>query len=224
MDDAESIFQAVYDDDLGAVRTMLAQDAELARCRNADSLPVLQFARFMRRDATFGVLVAAGPQLDIFDAASLDVADRVRECLDRDASLAAAYSADGFTALHLASYYGAPNVVRLLLDRNADPNAVTHNFLENMPIHAAAAGRHIDNCATLLVRGADVNARQHGGFVPLHTPAQHGDRLMTELFLDNGADPRIANDEGKTPADIASSQGNTEITALLRGAAARWDS
>lgn len=216
MDALDSLFGAIYAGDTAAVSAAVSRDPALARARNAETLSALQFARFMGRPDVFDALIAAGPALDFFEAASLDLVSRASECVEADATLIAAYSADGFTALHLAAYYGAPGAVRLLLDRGADPNAVTHNFLANMPIHAAAAGRHIDNCVLLLERGADVNAKQHGGFTPLHTPAQHGDRAMVELFLAHGADPGISNDEGKTPADLAAAQGNAAIAAMLR--------
>jgi ankyrin repeat protein len=216
----DELFQAVYAADIQAIRQITTDDPALARARNADTLSVLHFARFLGRTDVLDALIAAGPPLDIFDAAALDLTVRVRECLDAEPALVTARSAEGFTGLHLASYYGAPDVVRLLLDRGAGTEAVTDNFLANMPIHAAAAGRRTDICRMLLERGADVNARQHGGFVPLHTAAQHGDRAMTDLFLAHGADPRVTNDEGKSPADIAAAQGNIEIAALLRCAGA----
>ncbi|HEX5480601.1 MAG TPA: ankyrin repeat domain-containing protein [Dehalococcoidia bacterium] len=220
MEPVPSLFKAVYDGDAQALAAMLGDDPSLARARNADTLSVLHFARFMGKAQILETLIAAGPPLDVFEAAALDRLQRVAELAGADRVLLAARSADGFTALHLASYYGAPDTARWLLENGADVNAMTENFLENMPIHAAAAGRHIDICALLLERSADVNARQHGGFTPLHTPAQHGDRAMVELFLERGADPEAKTDEGKTPADIASGQGNIEIAALIRAAAA----
>ena len=69
--------------------------------------------------------------------------------------------------------------MRLLLERGASTEAVTRNFLANMPIHAAVAGgrpARYEACEILLKAGADVNAKQHGGFTPVQTAAQHGDR------------------------------------------------
>src|SRR5689334_1824036 len=145
------------------------------------------------------------------------------ELLDAKPDLLNALSPDGFTALHMASYYGAPDAVQLLLDRGADVNAVTKNFLTNMPIHAAAAGRRLAICEMLLEHGADVNAKQHGGFTAIMAPAQHGDREMVEMFLSHGADAVIANDEGKTAADIAAAQGNIEIAAMLRAVGSKTE-
>ena len=41
-------------------------------------------------------------------------------------------------------------------------------------------------------------------------------REIVELFLVNGADPSLRNDEGMTAADIAERRGMDEIAALLR--------
>jgi ankyrin repeat protein len=211
----EEIFRAVAENDAASVDALLSGDASLARAVNGDRLSVLQFARFMGRDAVLESLIAVGPPLDVFDAASLDRTTVVSDLLARDPSVAAAYSADGFTALHFASYYGAASAVRALLDAGASTAAVTKNFLENMPLHAAAAGGHLSIMELLLERGADANARQHGGFTAMHTAAQHGSRAMVELLLRYGADPAAATDDGETPAARARSQGNSAVAALL---------
>jgi uncharacterized protein len=67
----------------------------------------------------------------------------------------------------------------------------------------------------LLEHGAPVNARQQGGWVPLHAAAQNGDRAMVELLLRHGADVTLANDEGKTAAMIARDKGHTDVAGLL---------
>jgi ankyrin repeat protein len=38
---------------------------------------------------------------------------------------------------------------------------------------------------------------------------------MVELLLQHHADPKLVNDEGKTPATVASEKGHKEIAALL---------
>src|SRR5947208_4968910 len=145
MEAMDALFNAVYDDDLTVTRRLVRDDPALARARNADTLSVLQFARFMRREDLLEALVAAGPPLDLYEAASLNRTHTVAELLDVQPDLLNSLSPEGFTPLHLASYYGAPDVVPLLLERSADVKAVTKNFLEDMPIHAAAAGRRLAN-------------------------------------------------------------------------------
>jgi ankyrin repeat protein len=38
---------------------------------------------------------------------------------------------------------------------------------------------------------------------------------MVELLLKHGADPKLANDDGKTPAMVAREKGHAEIATLL---------
>ena len=104
----------------------------------------------------------------------------------------------------------------MLLEHGASVDAFTRNPFANQPLHAAAAGRHIEVCRVLLAAGADVNATQHGGYAPLHEAAQHGDVEMTELFLSAGADAGLTTDAGETPADLAATAGHADLADRLR--------
>ena len=72
MEAMDALFNAVYDDDLTVTRRLVRDDPALARARNADTLSVLQFARFMRREEMLEALIVAGPPLDLYEAASID--------------------------------------------------------------------------------------------------------------------------------------------------------
>ena len=65
-------------------------------------------------------LIARGAIVDIFGAAHLGMADRVRELVERDASLVRARGGDGKTALHCATRI---DIAEYLLDRGADIDA-----------------------------------------------------------------------------------------------------
>jgi ankyrin repeat protein len=219
----DELFEAVVEDDLGRARRIVGEEAGLARAKGEDGITAAQLARYLGRGAMLEMLIDVGPPLDVFEAAMLGRTARVRELLDAEPGLARAYSPDGFTALHFAAYYGSPETVALLVERGADVEAVTMNFLSNMPLHAAAAGRGpaLETCEVLVRAGADVNAKQHGGFSVLHTPAHHGGLAMAELFLRHGADASAKNDDGKTPVNVAREQGHSELAARLRVAAGR---
>jgi ankyrin repeat protein len=218
MDDIDELFGAIVTGEHAQVRELIAKRPELARATNAEGLPAIVLARYMGNREALEALVGAGPPLTLFEAAQIDRADRLNELLSADRDLTRAYSDDGFTALHFAAYYDAPNALRLLLDRGADTEAVTKNFLTNMALHAASAAAtgRIEACTVLLEHGANVNAKQHGGNTPLHTAGFRGDRELADLLLRQGADPAMTNDDGQTAADLARSRGSSQLSALLR--------
>ncbi len=216
MDDIAELFRYVGQGNAAAVAEMLRYRPELARARDQSTLSVLQFARYMGQGDILELLIALDPPLDIFEAAIIERVETVRALLAHDRSLATAYSADGFTALHFASYFGSTGAIEALLEGGAQIEAVTHNFLTNMPLHAAAAGGRIEACRLLLRSGADPNAKQHGGFTPLMAAAFQNDRALVELLVARNANVDLRNDEGKTAADVGAGLGNMEIAARLR--------
>ncbi len=216
MDDTEELFREVGLGHTDAVAEILRWAPQLSRVRDARSLSILQFARYMRQDVILEALIAAGPPLDIFDAATIDRADVVRNLLAQDPALTAAYSNDGFTALHFAAHFGSAAALTRLLKGGANIEAVTQNFLTNMPLHAAAAGARIECSRLLLQHGADPNARHHGGFTALMTASFANNRDLAELLLAFNANAGVRNDEGKTAAEVAAGLGNMELAARLR--------
>ena len=100
-------------------------------------------------------------------------------------------SSDGFTPLHLASFFGAPAAAALLLDHGADVEAVSDNEMRVRPLHSAAAGGDRAIVELLLARGADPNSTQRHGFTPLHAAIERKDQAMVDALLAAGADPSI---------------------------------
>lgn len=214
------LIDAVTTGDSGRVRALLAEDPSLVAARDEEGVSALLLARYRFDRATTDALLAADPDLDVFEAAALGYVDRLRERLLDSPGAVAAFSPDGFTALHLAAFFGKAEVARLLLEHGAGVDVYTRNPFANQPLHAAAAGRHIEVCRVLLAAGADVNATQHGGYTPLHEAAQHGDVEMSELFLSAGADPALTTEAGESPADLAASAGHRDLADRLRDVAA----
>ena len=215
------LMDAVAAGDAELVTQLVSQDPSLAMARGADGVSALLLARYRFDRPTMDALLAADPDLDIFEAAALGRIDRLRERLTDDPAAVTSLSPDGFTALHLAAFFGKTEVARILLDAGARVGTYTTNDFANQPLHAAAAGRHIEVCRLLLAAGADIDATQHGGYTPLHEAAQHGDGEMVELFLSAGADPTASVEDGGTPADLAEAAGHHDVAVRLREVAAQ---
>lgn len=62
----------------------------------------------------------------------------------------------GFTPLHIAAKYGNIEVVRLLLEKEADRNAEGKNGLT--PLHVATHYNHVNVALLLLEKGASPHA------------------------------------------------------------------
>jgi uncharacterized protein len=218
-DAAAELIQAVEAGDAERVRALLAEDPTLADTRR-DGSSLLLMARYQNNRAVTDALRSAGRPLDVFEAATFDDADRLRELLAADPSLATAWSPDGFTALHLSAFFGGADGARQLLDAGADPDVYSRNDFQVAPIHSAAAGR--ESVARVLVaHGAKVNVAQRHGWTPLQEAAQNGHADLLEDLLAAGADPSATNDTGITAIDLARKAGHQAIVERLATAAAK---
>ena len=190
MDLTEEIFAAVASGDRRKVEDILERDPGLVNARNERGDSLLLAAAYAGRREIFRLLLDKGAGVNLFDAAALGLGDRASEILGRDPALVNAHSHDGWTALHLAAFFGHRDLAALLLDRGADVNSRSRSerfARANTPLHAAAANRQVEVAALLLERGADVNARDGSGFTPLALAANSRSDLLMLLLLEKGA-------------------------------------
>ena len=212
---SEELINAVNTDDAARVAELVADDPSLASTRDLGGVSAIMLSRYRFDRETTDALLAADPDLDVFEATALGYIDRLRDRLMADPASAIAFSPDGFTALHFAGFFGKAEAARELISAGASVDVYTTNAFANQPLHAAAAGRHLEVCRVLLGAGADVNASQHGGYTPLHEAAQNGDVELAELFLSAGADPTAVSDAGETPAETAEAAGHHDLAARV---------
>lgn len=77
--------------------------------------------------------------------------------------------------------------------------------------YAANAHRHAPDSWLPAVRylveelGADVNARDHNGYSPVHHAAARGDNALIEYLVSKGADVTLVSRRGQTTVDMANS-------------------
>ncbi len=160
-------------------------------------------------------LVEADPSLAIFAATIQGETARVEQLLAANRSLTSALSTDGWTALHLAAFFGMEPTARLLLNRGAVVNARSTNPMRNTPLHAAAAGRHAALVKLLIDHGANVNAQQHGGWAPIHAVAQNGDVESATALVAAGADVQVRADNQQRAIDLALTGGKQAMVEFL---------
>jgi uncharacterized protein len=209
---SQEFFAAIHDNDRGRVEQLLATDPTLARARNQNGASAMMQARYEGRHELVELLRSKAGELDVFEAATLGDVARLRSLLASNPALAKAFSDDGFTALHLATFFAQPEAAEELLRAGADPNAMATNPMKVAVINSAAASGRPDLVKMVLRAGADPNTRQLAGYTALHAAAARDNVEMTQALLDAGADPLLASDDGQLPADKA----GPEVAELLK--------
>jgi ankyrin repeat protein len=209
----QDIFTAITANDKERVAQLIAAEPGAAHARNAGGISALMQARYENRLEIVDLLRPAAGELDIFEAAALGDVARLNKLLANDGELVKARSSDGFTALHLACFFGQMEAAETLVRHGADSNAVSPSRIA--VIHSAAASRNAALLKLVLGAGANPDAQQQRGYTALHEAAMHNSVERAQALLEAGADPAVKSDAGQTAADMAVQNGNREVVELL---------
>ena len=117
-----------------------------------------------------------------------------------------------------ASFKGAVEIGRFLIERGADINARGDGG--RVPLHFASGYGHHDMVQLLLDHGANPNIQEDALWSPLHQASANGHLKIAELLVLRGASIDVFNDKQETPLYQAVQNGEVAIARLLidRGA------
>ena len=216
MPDSLAFSDAIKAGEFDRVKAMVSADPALidARSRTGDS--AILTAVYHRQKEIVNLLVSRGATMTIFDACAAGEFERAERLLDEDPGSIHQYSPDGWTPLHLASFFGHAKIAELLLSREADVAARSRNSNGNTPLHAALAGNHKFVAGLLMGAGADVNAADGAQWRPLHIAASNNNLDALRTLIAQGADVSASNADGKTALSLAQEKNQREAAALLR--------
>jgi len=194
---------------------ILNDNPSLADSKTEQGISLLQFAAYCRNNFAIDILKKHKQKLDIFEASSIGDTEILSELLDKKLELLDTFSLDGFTPLGLACFFGYLSLVKLLLDKGANPNIASNNQFKVAPIHSACAISHFAITELLIRHRANVNAKQMQGVTPLHSAAHNGQTKLAKLLIDNGADINAKMDSGQTPLFMANEKNFQETADLI---------
>lgn len=171
--------------------------------------------------------------------------DIVKLIIDRPEADVNFCSGIGMTPLHTATLKNNFCIVKLLLNRGANINAVwvkltpptiandlgfreiLRLFIEHgadpnncsayleSPLHNAAKHGDFEFVKYLVDKSANVNAQNKGQFTPLHYSVRLNNFEITEFLFRNGADPKIPHWNGVTPMQSAARICNIKMLRLF---------
>jgi ankyrin repeat protein len=141
-----------------------------------------------------GHLRTRGAYVDICTAASTGDLERVKELLEQDPSLAnrvseyVTYYVGSGAPLKNAAARGHSKVVKLLLERGADPNLPEEGIAPHgHALYSAVANRHHEIAKLLLEHGAYPNPEVESSADALSRAITNSDQPMIELLCSYGA-------------------------------------
>jgi ankyrin repeat protein len=217
--DTAALFALIEADDADGLTAALAGAPEGHRLRNAAGESLLQFATYRGRARCAEALARRGP-LSLHEAALVGDAARLDELLDAAPWAIDLLSPDGWTALHLAAFFGRDGVVLRLLQRGADALVWSRAFETNLAIHAACAGKRIGTAAfaRLVTATGDPDAAPNHGYTALMEAAMNGFAAAVEVLLAAGADKtRRHPEKDMAAAEFAAANGHAALAERLRG-------
>lgn len=141
---------------------------------------------------------------------------RVRDWLDE--GLDPDYQASRIgTGLMIAAWNGNIEMMKLFVERGANPQRVNRNGEQALPL--AAWGGHLDAVEWLLDHGATLNG-SGPGWSALHYAVFNGQDKLARFLIERGAQINARSPNGSTPLMMAAREGRDELARLLIDAGA----
>jgi ankyrin repeat protein len=215
MNNVRPLMLALQNRDLAAAQAALERDASQATEALPGGITPLLFALY-NGAPDIAALLKAFRAPDVFEAAALNEPLALAKLLTADPALLTRKSADGWTALHLAAFFGARDAALVLVGMGAPLGMASDNPMQNTPLHAAIAGAGGEALAPLLLAlGSDAHYVGGSGVTALHLAATRGFEGLCRLLLARGADRLAKTEDGKTAAELARERGHLATAAAL---------
>jgi hypothetical protein len=135
-------------------------------------------------------------------------------------SIEATDDSDGATALSMAARQGYVDVVKVLLNANANIEAVDKHWGQT-PLSWAAKNGHMEAVKLLLNANANIEAVDKWEETPLSWAAENGHVDVVKLLLNANAKIEVMDEWGRTPLSRAAENRHMDVVKLLLNANAK---
>ena len=218
----DELANAIVADDLDRVRYLVGHGAHVNAVDGEGYPPLVNAARFgFTTVATYLLEHKADPNqpdrsgwTPLMYAAWGDRADLASILLAHGAKLDAVEH-EGLTALAIALQNAKAKAAQVLLDAGADVNAPVAKG-GYTPLMLAAISGSQELAASLIQRGAKVNAANPGGVTALMIAVAGNRAGMVGLLLKSGADVSARSEDGRTALSIAQANNSDAIIKILQ--------
>ncbi|XP_041716742.2 ankyrin repeat domain-containing protein 6 isoform X2 [Coregonus clupeaformis] len=147
-------------------------------------------------------------------------ADNVVQLINKGAKVAV--TKYGRSPLHLASYKGHTEVVRILLKAGCDLDIQDDG--EQTALHRAAVVGNSDVISALIQEGCALDRQDKDGNTALHEVSWHGFSQSVKLLVKAGANVHSKNKAGNTALHLACQNGHAQSSKVLLLGGSRPDS
>lgn len=221
----DELANAIVADDMDRVRYLVGHGAHVNAVDGEGYPALVNAARFgFTTVATYLLEHKADPNqpdrsgwTPLMYAAWGDRADLASILLAHGAKLDAVEH-EGLTALAIALQNAKAKAAQVLLDAGADVNAPVAKG-GYTPLMLAAISGSQELAASLIQRGAKVNAANPGGVTALMIAVAGNRAGMVGLLLKSGADVSARSEDGRTALSIAQANNSDAIIKILQEAA-----
>ncbi|XP_064781525.1 ankyrin repeat domain-containing protein 6-like isoform X6 [Oncorhynchus masou masou] len=147
-------------------------------------------------------------------------ADNVVQLINKGAKVAV--TKYGRSPLHLASYKGHIEVLRILLKAGCDLDIQDDG--EQTALHRAAVVGNSDVISALIQEGCALDRQDKDGNTALHEVSWHGNSQSVKLLVKAGANVHAKNKAGNTALHLACQNGHAQSSKVLLLGGSRPDS